>query len=139
MPAKHMLVALLTLVLAAACAFTPGSQLPLQRAVVTAGAARLIANADDPHLYALKVRHVAGEVSQFLDTDAGTVLEVEGLLRQRIADSDLSPTDRVLAGEFVVMLTGYLQTQVNNGVLPEDVEIQLGNFLGWVVDAASYY
>jgi hypothetical protein len=110
---------------------------PSARLAVTYATLKVIESGPDSEVRAAKIRSIASEARQFVETDAISLDQLAAAMRARLAEENLSPSDQVLADALVLTVTAELEARVGTGLLSPEQKLTVGAVLGWVVVAAG--
>jgi len=62
-----------------------------------------------------------------------------GAISARLAEINLSPSDRVLAAALVDAVVTEIDLRVGEGLLSPDERVTVSQVLDWVIDATEFY
>lgn len=110
---------------------------PSARLAVTFATLKVIEQGDNPELRAQRVAEIAEEARAFVETDMLSLDQLETALLMRLADEDLSPSDRLLADALISAVIAELEARVGSGFLTPEQKLTVGEVLGWVSAAAG--
>jgi hypothetical protein len=86
-----------------------------------------------------RIEQAAAEARTWLDADGVTLADLERAMMNRIAASDLEPSDRLLASALVEVVADEIDVRIGAGVLDPERKATVNTVLGWVEQAASFY
>lgn len=143
MDLKPLLVATLALaVLAlAGCSILQSTPLVAKIAVQHA-TLRLIENQPEAQVVqkARNVVQFAKDAKQWaFAPDTVTVPQLAQAARQRLAQLDLTPSERLLANDLVSLIEQELKQRLGQQGLSEDARVTVNQVLTWVIEAADVY
>jgi hypothetical protein len=130
---KKLLLALVAIGLTS-CASSPVQDLGLQYIV-----AKTIEQSSDPAKLATRVVRAAEDAKILIDLKPLTPAELQVVLLERLAKSDLSPADKLLLSALVSSGVSYLAQRIEAGNLPEDFKLTANRLLSLVSAAAGVY
>lgn len=110
---------------------------PSARLAVTYATLKVIESGPDSEVRAAKIRDIASEARQFIETDALSLDQLSSALRARIAHEGLNPSDQLLADALILTVMSELEARVGSGLLSPEQKLTVGAVLGWVIVAAG--
>lgn len=88
---------------------------------------------------ALQTVRFAKDAKTWVDTDYVTVPALATAAKDRLAQLDLSPSDRLLARQLVDTIELELQQRLGQQGLSPDARVTVNQVLEWVIEAANVY
>lgn len=130
----RLIIIATALVALSGCASFSGS--PTEKLVTQVAVMKFIesnpANAD-------RIEKAAAVARTWLDTDGVTLADLERAMADRIAASDLEPSERLLAAALTEVIADELDVRIGAGVLDPERKQTVNTVLTWVEQAASFY
>jgi hypothetical protein len=86
-----------------------------------------------------RIEKAASAARVWLDTDGVTIADLKQAMLDRVATSDLPPSDRLLASALVDVVAAEIDVRIGAGVLDPERKATVNTVLGWVEQAAAFY
>lgn len=115
------------------------TQSATQKLVVQAATMKFIEASDDRAAKAKRIVDAADQAKIWLDMDGVSIADLQAAMSQRIAESDLEPSDKLLASALVEVIVADLDARIGAGVLSPESRATVNTVLGWVEQAAGFY
>jgi hypothetical protein len=111
---------------------------PAARLAVQYATLKAIEQGDDHKARAERIKSIAIDVQTLFKSDEqATIPALDQLIHERLPDT-LSPADKLLADNLILVITQELQSRVGTGVLTPEQMLVATEVLQWVIDATVY-